>query len=98
LSDTNPWHLEYLLANFESTFSHFQGGTTSFAAGCLKPDARIFQTAARTHGFQPEEAIFIDDVETNVDGARQTGMQGIRYQSNEHASFLKALAAAVANR
>lgn len=50
---------------------------------CWKPDAAIYQLACRTGGFRPQDAVFIDDVVANVEGARATGMSGIHHRSAE---------------
>jgi epoxide hydrolase-like predicted phosphatase len=51
----------------------------SAEAGLAKPDARIYQLAARRLGVQPEEAVFVDDFAQNVEGAAAAGMRAIHY-------------------
>ncbi len=47
----------------------------------MKPSAAIYErTLARLHR-QPEEAVFIDDMLYNIEGARAVGMAGIHYQA-----------------
>ena len=46
-----------------------------------KPDAAIYRLACRTGAFEPNDAVFIDDVLANVDGARAIGMAGIHHRS-----------------
>lgn len=48
--------------------------------GVAKPDARIYRVALDRLGVQPEEAVFVDDLAVNVEGARALGMQAIRFQ------------------
>jgi len=48
---------------------------------CSKPDAAIYQLACRTGGFAPHEAVFIDDVLANAEGARAAGMAAIHHRS-----------------
>jgi epoxide hydrolase-like predicted phosphatase len=48
-----------------------------------KPDGRIYYLAAERLGIRPAEAVFVDDLQVNIDGARAVGMQGIRFQSRE---------------
>lgn len=86
LSDTNSWHLEHLLAH-ESLLAPFHGGTTSFEAQALKPDAAIYEFAVEKHGFSPEQAVFIDDREGNVRGAEAVGFTGIHYDPTDHGAF-----------
>ena len=46
-----------------------------------KPDRAIYELACRTGGFQPGDAVFIDDVLANVEGARAAGMAAIHHRS-----------------
>jgi len=48
----------------------------------MKPDARIYQYTAQRLGLQPEECIFFDDRQSNVDGALRAGMQSELFTSN----------------
>jgi len=50
----------------------------SSQVGVRKPDPRIFRLALeQLDGVRPEQAVFLDDFEANVSGARQVGMHGI---------------------
>ncbi len=60
---------------------HFRDYVVSGHVGCWKPDAAIFDLTCRLGGFKPQDAVFIDDVLANVDGARTTGMSGIHHRS-----------------
>ncbi len=55
----------------------------SAEVGLAKPDPRIYQLALNRLKVQPPEAVFIDDIVVNVDGARALGMHGIRFQSTQ---------------
>ncbi len=46
----------------------------------VKPDPRIFHLALVRLGVQPEEAVFIDDIEDNVIAARKEGLIAIQFQ------------------
>lgn len=59
---------------------------------CWKPDAAIYQLVCRTGGFSPQDAVFIDDVMANVEGARATGMNAIHHRTaQETVAELRAL-------
>ncbi len=61
----------------------FQDYVVSGLVGHAKPDAEIYELACRAGGFQPAEAVFIDDVLANVEGARAVGMAAILHRSAE---------------
>ena len=45
----------------------------------LKPSREIFDAAAAEIGFPPKEILFVDDSQTNVDGAIAAGWQSVLY-------------------
>ena len=46
-----------------------------------KPDPRIFQLALDRLGVKASQAIFVDDMQCNIDGARTAGLHTIRFQT-----------------
>lgn len=54
---------------------YFDGVVTSFRANALKPEAKIFRYAETTLGIRPQETLFFDDSQTNLDAARELGFQ-----------------------
>ncbi len=57
--------------------------TLSFETGFVKPSREIYLRAAQNCGRSPENCLFIDDSELNVDGARDVGMAGLAFTSPE---------------
>jgi epoxide hydrolase-like predicted phosphatase len=54
----------------------------SHEVGVSKPDPRIYELACEGLGVSPPEAVFVDDTEEAVAGARAVGMHAIRYEDN----------------
>ena len=52
---------------------YFDGIVTSFRANALKPEAKIFKYAEDTLHIRPEETLFFDDSQTNLDAAAALG-------------------------
>lgn len=70
----------------------FRDYVVSGLVGCCKPEAAIYDLTCRTGGFQPGEAVFIDDNLPNIQGARAFGMQAIHHRSaDETSATLRAL-------
>lgn len=66
----------------------------SHEEGYLKPDPRIYRIACDRLDVAPESALFLDDVEENVEGARAIGMNAITFRTTAQAiSELQALLA-----
>jgi putative hydrolase of the HAD superfamily len=61
--------------------------TFSADISLIKPDAAIYAHSLRGVGVTASEALFVDDKEHNVQGARAVGMQAIRFQSAEQLSI-----------
>jgi putative hydrolase of the HAD superfamily len=53
--------------------------------GSRKPEPRIYEITLERLSAAPEDAVFIDDVELNCEGARQLGITAIRFRSTEQA-------------
>jgi 2-haloacid dehalogenase len=58
----------------QAFFSRFQDIVVSGREKLLKPDPGIYYLALDRFGLRPEQALFIDDREINVEGARAAGM------------------------
>jgi putative hydrolase of the HAD superfamily len=67
---------------FDDVFDHM---VISAEVGLVKPDARIYRLALEEMHARPEESVFLDDVQANIDGACAVGMQGIHFTHPERA-------------
>lgn len=47
----------------------------------MKPDARIYELTLARLGRKPAEAVFIDDMLHNIEGAQQVGLATVHYQA-----------------
>jgi putative hydrolase of the HAD superfamily len=55
----------------------FDAVVISAEVGMRKPEERIFRHTAALIGLEPEECVFIDDIEANVTAAEAIGMTGV---------------------
>lgn len=79
----------YLLSNASADFhehrfgipalSLFDGVLISADYRLIKPEKEIYLALYEKFGLKPEECFFIDDVQKNIDAARETGMDGHCY-------------------
>jgi len=58
-------------------FKYFDGGVISAEAKYSKPDSQIYKILLDKYSLNPEESLFIDDIEINVKAAEETGMKGL---------------------
>lgn len=91
LSNTNPimWDSK-IREEFEKAGKkredYFEGMVTSFEANSLKPEKGIFEYAVRRLGFVPEETLFFDDSQANLDAAAALGFKTALVRNGEEFS------------
>lgn len=78
LSNTNPIMWNHKISQEFAKDGHtvdyyFDGVLRSYEAGVMKPDLKIFRLAQERFGIKPEETIFIDDSQRNLDAAAVYG-------------------------
>ncbi len=56
---------------------YFDAVVTSFEVHAYKPEAAIFKAAERICGIKPDETLFFDDSQRNVDAARALGFNAV---------------------
>lgn len=87
----------YILSNYaEHTFEqtsdemkflpYMNGAVFSFQCKLIKPEQEIYRYLCEKYELVPEESIFLDDRQENVEAARAYGMQAIQVHSYEQAS------------
>jgi putative hydrolase of the HAD superfamily len=74
--------IRYMRQEFD-WLDQFDHQTFSAEVRLIKPDAAIYEHSLRGVGVAPSEALFVDDKEPNVQGARAVGIRGIRFRSVE---------------
>lgn len=73
----DEWHIE----------DAFDIMIISSEVGLLKPDPRIFQMTLDRLGVEASQAVFVDDMERNVDAAKMLGMHAIQFQNSEQMRY-----------
>jgi FMN phosphatase YigB (HAD superfamily) len=79
-SNTNAIHWDFLNDTF-SWMTTFEIKLASHLCGFAKPDAAAFEAVCDAALIKPNEGLFIDDRQINVDGARRIGMSAILYSN-----------------
>lgn len=76
---SNAWSdmREYLLRkNIDEAFDTL---TISAEVGVAKPAARIYQLALEQAQVEAKEAVFVDDVQANIEACEKIGMKGVLF-------------------
>jgi putative hydrolase of the HAD superfamily len=63
----------------------FETVVDSAFVGCRKPEPRIYEITLERIGVAAEACLFIDDLEPNIEGARELGLQAVHFRDNEQA-------------
>ena len=82
ISNTNALHFNHIKKEFQ-ILRHFKKTFPSHEVGHRKPEPEIYQKVLRKIKLEPQETVFIDDVQKFVDGARKVGMHAIRFRSKK---------------
>ncbi|MFH1833195.1 MAG: HAD family phosphatase [Candidatus Levyibacteriota bacterium] len=82
---------ELPVANYvkEKKWENFDLFIFSCEVGMIKPDKKIYKLALEKLNVMPEEVVYIDDKEKNVQGAINSGMHGILFTTKNN--FVKEL-------
>jgi len=80
LSNTNDIHFQMIRRSYP-LLDHFDHFVLSYQVGVLKPSPRIYEEAVARAGCRAEECFFTDDVVPYVEGARQAGLDAVRFES-----------------
>ena len=67
-------------------FEQFDDIVISGEAGVAKPDPRIYQLLLDRNSLRPDQAVFLDDSPTNVNGAIAVGMAAFGFTTAEQAA------------
>lgn len=84
LSNYSRWHFE----NDKKSFSFVplvDGGVVSYTVNLIKPEPEIYQALIDKYHITPAEAVFLDDVPENIEGARVLGFHTILFKSYKQA-------------
>ncbi len=84
----NNGYKVYLLSNYgESNFKYARenfnfipyvdGGVISYEVKYIKPEPEIYKALMNKYNINPKEAVFLDDCEANLEGARKFGIATI---------------------
>lgn len=75
--------LRNLVTNIWEFADAFETLIISAEEGVMKPDAKIYHLALERVGVEPDQAVFIDDFQHNIDGAEAVSMKGILFKNPE---------------
>ncbi|MCB9357453.1 MAG: HAD-IA family hydrolase [Calditrichaeota bacterium] len=84
LSDTDPLHIQWVSRNFSWALDVDQV-LTSYERGKLKSDPGVFEGIVKESGLKPEQILFIDDLQKNIEAASKASVSTHLFASWENA-------------
>lgn len=83
---SNHWsHLRGELQDRWEILDAFDEVIISAEVRMAKPDREIFELIVRRLGVEPGEAVFVDDFEKNIEGARAAGLKAVLFKNTDQA-------------
>jgi glucose-1-phosphatase len=79
VSNTDPMRYAFIERRFPELLI-FDAYVLSFRSGAMKPDAAVYREALVRVAARPENALFIDDLEENINGAERLGIRGLLFK------------------
>ncbi len=79
ISNTNQAHMDFVKPRYDF-WDLFKVRIYSHEVHARKPEREIFETALNEMNVHADESLFIDDLEENIDAARQFGWRAIRVE------------------
>jgi putative hydrolase of the HAD superfamily len=82
LSNTNAIHYDMVSRQYP-ILQRFHEHVLSHRVGAIKPSPKMYAAAVRAAGCEPAECFFTDDIPDYVEGARNYGIDAVRFENAE---------------
>jgi FMN phosphatase YigB (HAD superfamily) len=82
-SNTNALHGAHFSSRYAEVLCHFSQLFLSSTIGLRKPDAEAYDHVVKAIGVPAERIVFFDDLDENIEGARERGLKAVRVRSSE---------------
>ena len=84
LSNFNGGHYEYCKENLRF-LKYVDGGVISYEVNHVKPEPQIYQILLDKYNINPSSAVFLDDMEENLEAAKSFGLHTVLVKSHVQA-------------
>ena len=82
VSNTSEAHYQWIIKRFPRVL-FYRDAALSFELGVMKPSEKYYSLLIEKFGIDPVSAVFIDDIQENVEGAIRAGMTGIVFRGQD---------------
>jgi epoxide hydrolase-like predicted phosphatase len=82
---SNAWSGMRAFLEREKLIELFDTVVISAEVRVMKPEAKIYSIALEQAGVKAEEAVFVDDVQANIDACQNIGMKGVLFRDPQKA-------------
>lgn len=92
LSNWSAWTYDLLQEAGKFDFLELMdGGVFSYDVGYMKPDEEIYKILLNKYKINPEEAVFFDDREENIEAANKLGIHGVHFTRHDSSIIYNSL-------
>jgi len=91
LSNLSPFNQAAIDRKWPHFFQATHRNFYSYDLGFHKPDPEVYRAACRALGNEPGDCAFLDDLESNVKGAREAGLHAFRFSNDRIPEIRRAL-------
>ncbi len=81
LSNNFRERTEYYRRNFPEIFTSIDSAYFSWETGFVKPDPKALLNVLEKNNLKPEETIFFDDQDKNIEAASALGIEAVKFQT-----------------
>ena len=74
-----------IIHQYDNFLKQFDGIILSYKVKKRKPEPEIYKILIESYSIKPNESIFLDDREDNIEEAKRAGIDGIVYKDHEFA-------------
>lgn len=93
LSNWSAWTYDLLQEAGKFDFLKLMdGGVFSYDVGYMKPNEEIYKILLNKYKINPEEAVFFDDREENIEAANKLGIHGVVFKNHDSSIVYNELA------
>lgn len=83
MSNTSEAHYDWIIRRFPEVI-FYRKAALSYQLRCMKPEPEYYSKALALFDSDPAGALFIDDLQENLDGAAFFGIRTIRFEGSEN--------------
>lgn len=84
VSNTNDIHYTQIIKKYDNILKNLHKHYLSYKLQVMKPCKKFYELIIKDQNINPSKIFFIDDLETNVEGAKLAGIEAVKFEGVAH--------------